>query len=202
VEDATLMVEARAETMAIKAPGALATGCDDAALVARAQAGEAAAFDQLYLRHADQVYNLCLNLCTNPEEARDLLQETFVSAWRGLPNFAGRAAFSTWLYRIAINACRMALRRKPPAPEAILPAPSVDQALVECVRAALATLRPPHRIVLTLHYTQGLSYQEIAACLDWSLPRVRSTLARARTAFKAAFVVGRRIPSDEVQDGS
>ncbi|NIM04728.1 MAG: sigma-70 family RNA polymerase sigma factor [Armatimonadetes bacterium] len=159
---------------------------DDAALVEYARLGNSSAFDQLYLRHRDRVYTLCLNLCGNHEEARDLLQETFVNAWRGLPKFAGRSAFSTWLHSIAVNVCRAARRRR----KVTEPTPvTVDDnpVLADCVHDALALLQPKHRILLVLRYSQGLSYQEIGECLDWSLGKVKITLHRARLEFKEAY---------------
>jgi len=160
---------------------------DDAALVGRARLGDATAFDQLYLRYRDRVYALCSSLCADHDEARDLLQETFVNAWRGLPRFAGRCAFTTWLHRIAVNVCRGAARRRRWPIEAHLNGPSPDHLMTQYVRAVLATLQPNHRIILALRYSQSLSYQEIADCLGWSLPRVRVTLHRARRAFREAY---------------
>jgi RNA polymerase sigma-70 factor (ECF subfamily) len=160
----------------------------EAALVAQARQGEGGAFDQLYQRHRDSIYNLCLNYCGDPEEAGDLLQETFVRAWRGLPKFSGRAAFTTWLYRIAINLCRDAARRKGRAQFPILELPVREPEAMSRVRSTLLGLRPAYRTVLALRYTDSLSYQEIADCLGWSLPRVKVTLHRAKLAFKQAYL--------------
>jgi RNA polymerase sigma-70 factor (ECF subfamily) len=157
------------------------------ALVGRARLGDASAFDQLYLRHRDRMFTLCLNVCGNHEEAADLLQETFVNAWRGLPRFAGRAAFSTWLHSIAVNVCRAAMRRRRKPLDTLQEAAGGDPEMVLGVREALANLQPKHRIILALRYSQSLSYQEIAECLDWSLERVKVTLHRARLAFKKVY---------------
>ena len=160
---------------------------EEAALIARARRGDAGAFEELYRRHRDQVYTLCLNLCGNREDAQDLLQETFVHAYRGLRGFAGRSAFGTWLYRIAVNVCAAARRRARTAPT---PAsdPGADAATIERVRDVLMRLRPAHRVVLVLRYSQGLSYNEIAECLQWSLSRVKVTIHRAKRAFKDAYL--------------
>lgn len=166
----------------------IAVAPEDDLLVAGARQGDAAAFDQLYRRHRDHVYTLCLNLCGDTEEAGDLLQEAFVQAWRGLPRFAGRSKFTTWLYRITVNACRDAARRRRRLPRPPAPPPDPDAAIIDRVRAALTTLRPSHRVALVLRYSLSLSYQEIADLLNWSLPRVRGTLHRARGAFKHAYV--------------
>jgi len=167
---------------------AAAAGDDEAALVARARRGEAAAFEALYRRHRNQVYTLCLNLCGNPEDAQDMLQETFVNACRGLPKFGGRSAFSTWLYRIAVNVVRAAARRRRRDPEPAAAPSEPDAATVDHVRAVLGRLRPAHRTVLVLRYSQELSYREIAECLQWSLSRVKVTLHRAKHAFKEAYL--------------
>jgi RNA polymerase sigma-70 factor (ECF subfamily) len=160
---------------------------EEAALIARARRGDAGAFEELYRRHRDQVYTLCLNLCGNREDAQDLLQETFVHAYRGLRGFAGRSAFGTWLYRIAVNVCAAARRRARTAPT---PAsdPGADAATIERVRDVLMRLRPAHRTVLVLRYSQELSYNEIAECLRWSLARVKVTIHRAKRAFKDAYL--------------
>lgn len=159
----------------------------DSALVACAQRGDTAAFDKLYLRHRDQVYTLCLNLCGDREQAQDLLQESFVRAYRALPKFRGRSRFTTWLHRIAVNLCRDAARRSQRPPHRTPAARPANTATVDQVRTALARLRPRHRAVLVLRYMQSLSYAEIAEVLRWPLPRVKVTLHRAKRAFKAAY---------------
>jgi len=165
-------------------------GDGDAALAIRARAGDGEAFEQLYLRHRDQVYTLCLNLCADREQAQDLLQETFVRAYRGLRTFRGGAQFATWLYRVAVNVSRDAARkqrvRERPLPVAAPEAGGGD--MVHQVRDALSRLRADHRTVLALRYTRSLSYQEIADLLGWSLPKVKVTIHRAKQAFKAAYL--------------
>lgn len=161
------------------------------ALVARAQSGDLPAFDELYRLHRDTVYNLCLNLCGNREQAQDLLQETFVRGWRGLQGFRGRSAFSTWLHRVAVNVCRDAeQRRRTQVGEAratIIEDPGDGDQTVERVRATLGRLKKPYRVVLALRYTLSLSYDEIAETLEWSLPKVKVTLHRAKAAFRKAY---------------
>jgi RNA polymerase sigma-70 factor (ECF subfamily) len=165
----------------------------DAELAARARGGDAAAFEQLYLSHRDEVYMLCVNLCGNREEAQDLLQEVFVRAYRAMRKFRGQARFSTWLHRIAINLSRDTARRRrrqlDPQPTTSARPPQ-DTETVTQVRATLTRLRSPHRVVLALRYGQSLSYQEIAEVLGWSLPRVKVTLHRAKRAFKDAYLGG------------
>ena len=160
----------------------------DSALVARAQRGDEDAYDELYVRHRDHVYTLCLNLCGDRDEAQDLLQESFVRGYRALRTFRKEARFTTWLHRIAVNVCHSAARqnqrRAEPRPVATGPSPG----LVEQVRATLVHLRPQYRVVLALRYHQSLSYQEIAELLNWSLARVKVTIHRAKRAFKDAYL--------------
>ena len=160
----------------------------DSALVARARRGDEDAFDRLYVRHRDQVYTLCLNLCGDRDEAQDLLQESFVRAYRALRRFRGEALFTTWLHRIAVNVCHSAARRNQHRADPRPVATGPDPGLVEQVRATLVHLRPRYRVVLALRYHQSLSYQEIAEMLNWSLARVKVTIHRAKRAFKDAYL--------------
>ena len=88
---------------------------DDAALVRRASEGDMKAFEELVMRHADGVYVVLRRFGLDDDEARDVAQETFLRAWRGLPRFEGRARFFTWLYRIAYNEAQRRLSKRPPA---------------------------------------------------------------------------------------
>jgi RNA polymerase sigma-70 factor (ECF subfamily) len=163
----------------------------DEALVARARGGDATGLEQLYVRYREHVYNLCLSIIGDRDEAQDLLQETFVRAHRALPRFRGDAQFSTWLHRIALNLCQDALRRRKRTAglASSLPEQGAEPlAAAQEVRAALLRLRPRHRIVLALRYQQALSYQEIADLLRWPLGRVKVTLHRAKRAFKEAYL--------------
>jgi RNA polymerase sigma factor (sigma-70 family) len=171
---------------------------DEAALIARARSGDNDALDALYRRHRDYVYTLCLNMCGDRDEAQDLLQETFVRAWRGLRKFAGRSSLSTWLYRIAVNVARDAAGRRRPDTGVLPEIQSSDRDMtVDDVRAALARLRPAHRTVLVLRYNLALSHEEIAGCLKWSVSRAKVTLHRAKRAFKDEYL--RIVADDEVE---
>ena len=83
---------------------------DEYKLLKKAAAGSADAFEQLVLKYQTAVYNLCLRMTGDPEDAADMTQESFLKAWRNLESFQGNSAFSTWLYRLASNTCLDHLR--------------------------------------------------------------------------------------------
>ena len=162
-----------------------------------ARQGDADAFEQLVLRYQDKVYHLALRSCGSPQDAEEIAQEAFLSAWKGLPAFRGEAAFSTWLYRLTLNACSDHFRRQKGqgAPLSLddeqlrLDIPDQGrqpQELVEekerqeMVQKALLSLSPEHRQVLLLRELQQLSYQEIAQALEMDPGTVKSRIHRAR----------------------
>ena len=135
---------------------------EERALVERARHGDTAAFEELYVRGRDQTYNLCLSLCADREDAQDLLQETFVRAYRFLPRFRGDAQFSTWLHRITVNLYRDRRRlqqqeaRLPPPPRRPSPtspppsgcaprSPACSRTIASCWPSAIARLSPTRR---------------------------------------------------------
>ena len=170
----------------------------DAALVAAVVAGDRQAFAALVERHQARILALLERLTGCREQARDLAQETFVSAYRKLATFEQRSAFSTWLYRIACNHVAAAGRRRRPAVSldappalgrpAITPVAHVadvsarleQEDLVRCVAAALQRLDARYREVVVLADMQEAGYEEIAAALDIPLGTVRSRLHRGR----------------------
>ena len=178
-------------------------------LVSRARAGDAAAFEQLMLASQDRVYTLCLRMTGNREDALDLAQEAFLNAWRGLPSFQGNSSFSTWVYRLASNACIDFLRKRKrrqqgesphslddeeaPLPEPADPRGSPEEELERrelrrAVERGLQALPDHHRQVLVMRELSGMSYQEIGAVLDLDLGTVKSRIARARLALKKFLV--------------
>ncbi|MCI8474541.1 MAG: sigma-70 family RNA polymerase sigma factor [Oscillospiraceae bacterium] len=181
---------------------------DEASLIRAAQQGDQSAFARLVEANQGRIYSLCYRMTGNNEDAADLTQEAFLNAWRGLGSFGGQAAFSTWLYRLASNACidflrrekrRMALsmtqeedeegRQTDLPDERWAPERELERKeLQAAVQEGLSTLSPEHRQVLLLRETEGLSYQEIAQCLSLEEGTVKSRIARARLALKEFLV--------------
>lgn len=174
-------------------------------LVARAKQGDQAAFEQLVRDNEKRIYNLTLRMVGNPEDALDLSQEAFLNAWKGLGSFKGDSAFSTWLYRLASNACLDFLRSRkrrqdttgsplslddeeappPPADDSARPDLQLERKeRTQSLHRALDALPPHHKQVLVMRELSGLSYQEISKALELDLGTVKSRLTRARLALK------------------
>lgn len=164
----------------------------DPDLVTRTLAGDRAAFDVLVERHRRAVYQVCYRFVHHHEDASDLAQEVFVRAWRGLGRFKGDAAFSTWLYRIAVNAClnKVGTRRPPAAPLDLLdhledpaaerPGASLHRAeRAEAVRRAIGCLPDKQRATLVLRIYHELSHQQIADILGSSVGAVKANFFHA-----------------------
>jgi RNA polymerase sigma-70 factor (ECF subfamily) len=174
---------------------ALGSQPSDAELVARATGGDESAFADLVRRHERKVYNLAFRMLGREEDARDAAQDAFVSCYRRLSAFRGEAQFSTWLHRIAVNACYDVLRRRRgtvlPLEEAPEPPPQPDHAEATTaaidVERALQDLPVDYRAVLVLHDIQGWAYEEVAGILDVPLGTVKSRLHRGRVALGRAL---------------
>lgn len=175
----------------------------DAQLVARAAAGDDEAFAELVGRHQAAVFRFARAIAHGRDAAEDVLQQTFLSAWRGLSGFRGQSSVRTWLLVIARHAAvRQASRRgrEPiddvPVEDLGLQAgwgqPDPERLAIQSearahVSAALASLEPEDRSVLTLRELEGLSGEETAALLGLSLAAVKSRLHRARLRLAAAL---------------
>jgi RNA polymerase sigma-70 factor (ECF subfamily) len=174
---------------------------DDQGLIAACRAGESEAFGRLVRRYQDRLYPTVLRLTGCAEDAHDLLQETFLRAYRKLHTFQGGSAFYTWVYRIAINLALSDRRRRRPGGrwpssngEPIDPADDPDRSdpggpleraeRIARVQAALDELAPDHRAVVVMKDLDGLRYEEIAATLGVPIGTVRSRLHRAREALR------------------
>jgi RNA polymerase sigma-70 factor (ECF subfamily) len=184
-------------------------GDDD--LVAAARVGDRSALDALLRAHYDRLYAVCRRLTGNDADAADATQETLVAIVRGLRNFDGRSRFTTWSYRIAVNASLDELRRRRRRPEPGLDdsrdaAPGGDRAfgfdggaasdLRLDVDAALLRLPAEFRAAVVLRDLCGLDYAEIAAVLNIPPGTVRSRIARGRAAL-VPLLGGNRTPSPE-----
>jgi RNA polymerase sigma-70 factor (ECF subfamily) len=161
---------------------------DSASEVAAAAGGDASAFEALYRRHAPRVYGLCLRMTGHVATAEDCVQDTFVAAWRALPDFEGRSAFASWLHRIAVNAV-LARRRgaaarlestvDDPAALAAL-AGGVEQAPALDLERAILALPEGARDALVLVAIQGHSHEDAAEYLGIAVGTCKAQLHRAR----------------------
>ena len=150
--------------------------------------GSHAAFGELVRRHQSAVRKFLRHLLRgDTTSADDLAQETFVCAFRALPRFNQRSAFSTWLLGIAHNRCRNARRAQAARPTMPLveadhrvDAGTVESDLRHDLAVALRTLDPDEQLALHLHYEQGLSHSEIATLLAWPLGTVKTHLLRGK----------------------
>lgn len=164
-----------------------------------ARQGDQDAFEQLVRLYEKRVFALTLRMCRDPEDAAEAAQEAFLAAWQGLRFFRGDASFSTWLYRLASNACVDLLRRENRHRAAA--GPSLDdgelnlevpddsaspQAMAERgelraqIEAGLAALPPDYRQVLVLREIHQRTYDEIAEILSLDLGTVKSRISRGR----------------------
>jgi len=159
-------------------------------LIEQAQQGDRRAFGQLVRRHRKGAINVVYRMCGSAHVAEEAAQEAFIKAWTHLPSYKPRSPFRNWLYRIAINAARDALRRERPTVDTdleILPSPDQGpQAAAESeerrerVRQAVLDLPSASREVLVLREYEGLSYKEIASTLGIPMGTVMSRLNYAR----------------------
>ena len=179
----------------------------DALLVERARRGDKAAFEMLVVKYQRRIERLISRMVRDADLVQDVAQETFIKAYRAMPQFRGDSAFYTWLYRIAINTAKKALvelRRDPlisegslsrdddgdetsrveselsngETPEALL----ASKEIAAVVNAAIEALSEDLRQAITLREIEGLSYEEIAELMDCPIGTVRSRIFRAREA--------------------
>lgn len=180
-----------------KAPGPEPEDEQDKQWILDFQGGSEAGFNRLVLKHKDRIFSLCLRLLQDRHEADDAAQETFVRVFQGLRGFRGEAKFSTWLYRIAVNACKNKLdskeyrhrkdRRDLEEGEAELmkPVPSPAQVLEskgrrERIEAAIGRLPEDQRMLVVLRDVEGRSYEEIADATGLNPGTLKSRLNRGR----------------------
>ena len=195
----------------------------DEALVERVKRGDQRAFELLVVKYQRRITRLISRMVRDADLVDDIAQETFIRAYRALPNFRGESAFYTWLYRIAVNTAKkslMDLKRNPlvtesalasrdddgdetsrvenelsdgETPEALLASKEIAQA----VNAAVEALSDELRQAITLREIEGLSYEEIADAMNCPIGTVRSRIFRAREA-----IAQRLRPLLDTRDGA
>jgi RNA polymerase sigma-70 factor (ECF subfamily) len=174
----------------------------DVALVARAKAGDTAAFEQLVRQYERQIFRVAQHITQNREDAEDITQDAFLKAYEKLEQFQGNSKFSTWLVRIAVNESLMRLRKRKTSKTVSMdedvqteegsiprdfaewrpnPEEQYNQAeLGDILRKTIHGLPPGFRTVFTLRDIENLSTEETAEALGLSVPAVKSRLLRAR----------------------
>lgn len=188
----------------------------DQQLLERSRAGDARALETLLERHQAQVYRFGMKMCRDPEEAKDVLQDTLLAMARGVRDFRGASSISTWLYTIARSFCIKKHRRSKFAPDeersldtevtaegAQLadPTQGPDEALAgkqveHALERAIRSLEPLYREVLLLRDVEGLTAPEVAEVLGITVQAVKSRLHRARLAVRAQVAPLLGIPLD------
>jgi RNA polymerase sigma-70 factor (ECF subfamily) len=192
------------------------TAMTDEELVALATAGDLDSFNQLVARWERPIYALAYRTLGREEDARDVVQEAFLRAFRALRGFRGQAKFSSWLYRITLNLCRDWVRRERRAPvvqlpegvdpievadERVAPAESVEDLVArkqmsEAVARAMEELPEEQRVAILLKEFHGLTFQEIADQLDCPLSTVKTRL------YQGLSVLRRRLERRQAEEAS
>jgi len=171
---------------------------DERELIARLQKRDEAAFEELIRQYEKKVYTLCFRMCGNSEDAEEAAQDAFLALWRGIDRFRQESSLSTWIYRLATNACIDTLRRRKKQSGSVslddeeLFVDAVDtspqpQETVEhreaqkLLQEGLSALLEEYRKVLILREIEGLSYTEIAESASIELGTVKSRISRGRS---------------------
>lgn len=171
---------------------------DERELIARLQKRDEAAFEELIRQYEKKVYTLCFRMCGNSEDAEEAAQDAFLALWRGIDRFRQESTLSTWIYRLATNACIDTLRRRKKQSGSVslddeeLFVDAVDtspqpQETVEhretqkLLQEGLSALPEEYRKVLILREIEGLSYTEIAESASIELGTVKSRISRGRS---------------------
>ena len=180
-----------------------------------AQRGDVVAFNQLVLQYQGVVYNVALRTLGNAEDAADVSQEAFISAFRAIRDFRG-GSFKSWLLRITVNGCYDLLRRRQRRPTSSLDeltdesdgdvgppdralgpeAAALGAETAHVIEEALATLPEDQRALVVLCDVQGLSYEEAAEVTDVALGTVKSRLSRARARLRDYLRERGELPRD------
>jgi RNA polymerase sigma-70 factor (ECF subfamily) len=185
---------------------------EDAELVRETLAGNQLSFQLLVERYQDRIFGLSRHYTRSTVELEDLVQDTFIKAFRRLDSFQHQSSFSTWLYRIAVNTCLDFLKRRGRSPVQAVEDPELvgsagsgaagsqrgdlaapdarleREEIAQVTRDALAELPEIFRTVLVLREFEEMAYQDIADLLGISIGTVESRLFRARARFKEAVL--------------
>ena len=180
-------------------------------LVQRAQQGDEEAFGMLFQAHKKRVFSVCLLMTKDTADAEDLTQEAFLQVFRSIGSFRGDSAFSTWLYRVAVNTVLMKLRRRKSPPVLSLDEPvsaespslrrdvgKADPSLSGAIdrialRRAMQELPEGCRQIFSLHEVQGFQHHEIAKILDCSVGNSKSQLHKAKMKMRDLLFPKRRV---------
>ena len=177
----------------------------DQELLEKARAGDGRAIDELLSRHERQVFRFGLRMCGNEEDARDVLQETLLAAFRNLHEFRGDAQLSTWLYQIARTYCLRTRRRGAGDPARTEPLDEPEATAVPAdatppdtlahareigalLQAAILSLSEAHREIIVLRDVEGLSAEEAAGVVGIEVGALKSRLHRARMELRERLV--------------
>ncbi len=178
---------------------------DEALTIKRAQNGDGTALEELLLAYEKKVYTIAYRLMGNEADAADMAQEALIKIYRGVRGFKGEASFSSWVYRLTVNACMDGLRRRKRAPLSlemvINNGASLEDAASdtpetcalslergEDIQKALLVLSPEHRAAVVLRDINGLTYEEIADSLQISIGTVKSRISRGRQRLKELLI--------------
>ncbi|HVT12481.1 MAG TPA: sigma-70 family RNA polymerase sigma factor [Fimbriimonadaceae bacterium] len=180
---------------------------DDGLLIDRSRNGDRSAFDQLVARHQQRAYQYAFRLTRDPEEASDIVAESFIRMYKALHNFKGDSAFTTWMYRIATN-CFLDIRKKKRNKPAVSLETTVQTSdgevtyqfedtsrspqeeaerseTMRFVRKAIELLPEYQRAIIVMYHAEMKSYEEIAETLSLPIGTVKSRLNRARVSLRA-----------------
>ena len=184
--------------MTLSQPLILPVEISDEEVVRRVVAGERELFELLLRRYNQRIYRAVRAVLRNPDDVEDVMQQAYVSAYRHLHQFEGRASFATWLTKIALREAGARNKKtvslwgentmnELPEPSPDPEARAVAADLMQHVEAEVAALPEAYRSVLLLREVEGLSTEETAACLELSTDVVKTRLHRARTMLRDAL---------------
>lgn len=195
----------------------------DLELIVEFQKGDQRSFEELISRYSTKVHSLASRLTRNAEDAEEVLQDVFVTVHRKIAGFEGKSSFSSWLYRVTVNAAFMKLRKRKQdqtvpleelvqqahvvsalkSPESsFVDSQSIRNEMLEALEAAIRKLPDDYRPVFILRDVDGLTSREVSKILDLTVPAVKSRLHRSRLMLRrrlSRFFVDQR-PAPQLED--